>query len=260
MKMQFILLISLMMTILAENGTQAIPVSQFFQTKNGEMIMDSETHPASIQDFLLEENSFVLSLVIQKYDYLLEAGCGTSQRALDIVRFGKQFYGIEINPNFVAKSLLLFQDKKIEDKATVDQFSVLDLNPSTYIIPKNKKTLVFFPFNLMGNLDDFHLVLGNLIDIQQDFCFSNYKLTQEIKETRHKYYSNCGCQKIRYSCTPIGNLFDSQDGLHSAAFKNSYIIELLDDLLLKKDKKAIIEISDLANVASMIYVHDIKDQ
>lgn len=233
--------------------------AQFYHTKSGEMIMNPETFTEGIKAFLAEEDLFVLNLVINRYDYLFEIGCGLSERALDVTRFGKQFYGVDINPNFVNKSSLLFANKNIKERAQVQCFSVLDLNVDTFMLPKEKKSLIFFPFNIMGNLDDFHLVLENMVNIKQDFCFSTYKMNDNARVFRNGYYTNCGCQKLRYSTTPIGNLFDSQDGLHSASFKISYIVELLDTILVSYNKKAKIQINDLADVAFMIYVHDIED-
>lgn len=232
--------------------------ASFYHTKNGEMIMNPETFTEGITKQLTEEHRFIMSCMIGSYDYLLEVGCGPSERAKDVVRIGKSFLGIDINPKFVDIANKTFLEQKLS-QAQAEVFSALRLNKSNYMLPLDKKALIYFPFNLMGNLDDFHLVLGNMIEIGQDFCFSTYKMNEPARVARLGYYSNCGCQNIRFSGTPIGNLFDSQDGLHSAAFKIGYIVDLINDLLASKEKQANISIIDLANIAYMIYVHDIRN-
>ncbi len=150
----------------------------------------------------------------------------------------------------------MFLEKKIQKKAQASQFSVNDLTVENFPV-KAKKSLIVFPFNLLGNLSDFHIVLSNIMDIGQDFCFSVYKINDDVKKSRLEYYSKCGCQQIRYTTTPVGDLFDSVDGLHSSAFKVSYLVEMLHGLLEQKNKKATIVIRDMDSIGYLVYIRDI---
>jgi len=233
--------------------------AHFYQTKSGEMIMNPDNFNDSIKTFLLQENQFIIKHLLNKYEYLFEIGCGPSDRAADVVRFGSHFYGIDINKKYVDISNKSFKNLGIENKAFAEVFSAMELRKDNFPIPLNKKTLILFPFNLLGNLDDFHLVLDSIIDIGQDFCFSTYKFNDITIKARDNYYTNCGCKQVRYSTTPIGDLFDSKDGLHSAAFKIGYIVELLNGIFEAKRKTAVIEVEDLGGIGFMIYVHNIQN-
>lgn len=235
------------------------PKALFYHTPSGEMIMNPKSYNDGIKTLLNEENKFIVRQMVNNYDVLFEVGCGTSIRAVDITKLGGKFYGIDINPRFIEESNHLIKRKKLEEKAYATNFSVNELTKENF--PElNGKILIFFPFNLLGNLDDFHLVLETMIEIGQDFCFSTYRINDSVKAVRQNYYDNCGCQKIRYSRTPVGDLFSSNDGLHSAAFKIGYITDLIDSILEKHSKKASVSINDLANIALMVHVYDINDQ
>lgn len=234
---------------------------QFYITSAGEKIMDPSSFTEEIEKMLLEENQFVLTqMILGKYDVLYEVGCADSSRANDVVKLGVDFFGIDINPCYVEKSNRLFEEKKIQMKAQTSLFSANNLNSSTYQIANYRKALIVYPFNLLGNLDDFHLILINMINIGQDFCFSTYKINPIAWQARNRYYSKCGCEGIRYSTTPIGDLFDSEDGLHSAAFKVGYLTDLIFHLLETKNKRAKVLIKDLASIGSIIFVGDIQEQ
>lgn len=235
------------------------PKALFYHTPSGEMIMNPKTYNDGIKTLLTEENKFIVRQMLNRYDNLFEIGCGTCDRAVDITKLGGKFYGIDINPRFIEESNFLIKEKKIEEKASASNFSVNEITRENFPL-FHGKTLIFFPFNLLGNLDDFHLVLETMIEIGQDFCFSTYRINDSVKTVRQNYYDNCGCQKLRYSTTPVGDLFSSSDGLHSAAFKIGYITDLIDSILEKHSKKASVSIDDLANIALMVHVYDIADQ
>jgi hypothetical protein len=229
---------------------------QFYHTPIGEKIMDPTTHSVGIRSFLKEEHRFVMQL-LSNYDCLFEIGCSASERALVVAAMGCKFYGIDINHMYISKSRQHFQEWDIEKVADVRVFSANSLNIRNLPFEIRKKTLILFPFNLMGNLVDFHIVLENMVEIGSDFCFSTYKIQKYVQESREQYYRSCGCQQLRYTTTPIGDLFDSGEGLHSAAFRLGYLMELLSNLLEKNQKKAEIRIIDLAGLGHMIYVKDI---
>jgi hypothetical protein len=231
--------------------------SAFYLTSPGKNIMNPTTYTDGIHRFLKAEEAFILN-AMPNYDILLEIGCARAERAEVIARLGRGFYGIDINHDYLMHASKSFIENGISECATVSLFSVNNLNASTFPINRNKKTLIFFPFNLLGNLQDFHLILENMIDIGQDFCFSTYKLTDQTKKSRLNYYENCGCQQVRYSRTSIGDLFDSVDGLHSAAFSVSYIIDILVNTLESRGKTAIVTISDLEHLGHLIYIKRIK--
>ena len=235
------------------------PYSAFYLTPSGKMIMDSSTYTEEIHRFLQCEEAFILG-IIPEYDALLEIGCARAERAEIIAKMDRYFYGIDINQEHIDNAQVFLRTKKIEKQATVSVFSANDLTKATFPLPPDKKTLILFPFNLLGNLQDFHLILANMIDIGQDFCFSTYKITKKVSKSRELYYSNCGCQNIRYSKTLIGDLFDSEDGLHSAAFKVSYIIDILTHLLEKKKLTATITVSDMGQLGYLIYIKRILKQ
>ncbi len=111
----------------------------------------------------------------------------------------------------------------------------------------------------MGNISDFHLIVANLVEIGEDFCFTTYKINKTAESNRKIYYLNCGCDQVGYSMTPIGDLYTSISGLHSAAFKISYLFELLEITLQAKSKKARIFVQDLSDMGYIIYVKGISN-
>lgn len=236
---------------------QVTELTTFYKTQTGEKIMDPHCYTNGILKFLEDENQLILNLVDQ-YDYLFEIGCGPSFRAKEVVKKGCRFYGIDINKNFIKSSQDSFVKAQIEKMAYAEEFCANDLTVNNFPIQNKKKTLILFPFNLLGNLADFHIVLENMIDIGEDFCFSIYKINEEARKSRLKYYTNCGCQQIRYTSTPVGDLFNSKDGLHSASFKVSFIIDLLDAFFENKGKKATIAIQNIGKIGYFIYVKDIR--
>ena len=228
----------------------------FYLSPIGEKILDPTTYTREIRELLAEEERLLISL-LPEYDALLEVGCGSAERAERVVYLGRQFYGIEINPHYVELGRALFREKQIDDRATIDLFSAHKLNRSTFPLDLSKRSLIFFPFNLMGNLDDFHLVLLNLFDLEQDFCFTTYKVTSQAEKTRAVYYTQCGCADLVQSATPLGTLFTAEGGFHSAAFRVGYLFDLLEFLLQTKQKKAKISVFDIHDIGYLVYVRNI---
>jgi SAM-dependent methyltransferase len=233
-------------------------VKNFYHTKNGEMIMNPRTYSEGIRQFLRKEHAFILEQ-IGDYDVFFEVGCGTAKRAIAVTEKGCQFFGIDINPNYITTSNKFFSKKKI-DKAETQLISINDLDSTNFPISKESKTLIYFPFNLLGNLQDFEIVLANMANIGHDFCFSTYRINDTAQAARLRYYQNCGCQEIQYTENPIGDLYRSKDGLHSAAFRMGHMIEMLDMILHDQRKEAVISIHDLTEIGFVISVKNIKDR
>lgn len=230
-------------------------LSAFYLTKNGEMIMNPNTYTDDIKKMLQKENEFIMR-VLPRYKSLLEIGCGPSSRAQEVVQKDCKYFGIDINSNHIKQSLMMFEFLGIKEMASAKVFSAYDLNNENIPFALDPKTLIYFPFNLMGNLDDFHIIIENLIEMGNDFCFSTYKINQKTMNSRHKYYANCGCNRIRYTKTPVGDLFDSQDGLYSAAFKISYLIEMIENILDQNEIHATVAIHD-TDIGNIIYIYNI---
>jgi SAM-dependent methyltransferase len=231
--------------------------SSFYLTKSGKMIMDPITYTEGIKQFLRCEDQYIFS-VLADYDILFEIGCARAERAERVAQCGYNFYGIDINQEYIDYARDCFRWKNLDSHATATLFSANDLTPATFPISPYKRALIVFPFNLLGNLQDFHIVLENMLDIGQDFCFSTYKFTDQVRKSRMHYYKSCGCQQIRYSTTPIGDLFDSEDGLHSAAFRVGYIVDIIIGLLENKGKTATVTVTDLDHVGYIVHIKHIR--
>lgn len=255
--MSGIFILTFSLYLYSEKEDQEDVIVNFYHTKSGEMIMNPTTYSEGIKKFLEKEHEFILNH-IKKYDVFFEIGCGPGHRASEVVK-QCDFFGIDINPNYIQLAKQSFVANNIHERARTELISANSLNPNSFPIDKEKHVLIYYPFNLLGNITDFEEVLENMIDIGSDFCFSTYKINEEARESRKSYYTNCGCQQLQYTTNPIGDLFRSKDGLHSAAFRIGYMIELINMILNEKKKTCSITISDLTEIGYVIYVTDIGD-
>ena len=235
--------------------------TQFYHTKTGEEIMNPHTYPKSITDFLNEEHLFILEQ-IKEYNIFFEIGCATAERALHIVRANCNFYGIDINPDFIARSHFFFLDHGLARRAKSELFSVNNLTvkswPSSLRVGKKEKVLIYFPFNLIGNLTDLSRIFGNIIEIGYDFAFSTYRINEFVYQERLRYYRNCGCNNLYYTRTKNGDLFTSSDGLYSAAFDEMEIRNTLFSILKEKQKTASITTHDLTGIGYAIFIRNVE--
>lgn len=231
-----------------------ISSESFYQTPSGEMIMDSSTYSKGIIEFLEMEQNFIKKS-IEHYDIFFEIGCGTSQRAIEFKNTRCNFFGIDINPRFIQLSSHFFTQHKLHEKAQTKEFSVKELNSSNFPVSHDKKTLIYFPFNLLGNLENFEDILKNMVELGKDFCFSSYKITEGAYIARREYYLNCGCENLKYEKTANGDVFSSSDGLRSVAFHEGYIKTLVEKIVCDSKRRASIHVHEFANLG---YVLEVK--
>ena len=244
-------------TFLSLSANDMADSNTFYLSPSGEKILDPSTYTSEIRGLLAEEDRFIMNL-LQNYDVLFEVGCGSCARAIRVTDLGREFYGIDINPHHIENAKTLFQQHQLQHAATADILSVTQITTTSFPIASTKRPLIFFPFNLMGNLDDFHLVLLNLLNLEKDFCFTTYKITPLAEATRQTYYLRCGCEQLSHSATPIGDPFSSRDGFHSAAFKIGYLLDLLEFLLHSKQKTAKLFVHDIHEIGYLIHVQSIR--
>ncbi len=199
---------------------------EFYEEGHGNPLINPLFFPPGVEGFLKKEELILLS-IRDSFNLLIEIGCMHGRYLNWAVAEKKTYIGIDIVSRFISegrqKILELglsstdyqFIEAKAEDIAELIQLGKINT--------KKVCSLLFFPFNSFGNMEDAAPVISVLKLSRLSFLISSYQTTEKANTCRKEYYSRCGYKGIRREINEKGVYFYSADGLRSVAYHPEHI-------------------------------------
>ena len=152
-------------------------------------------------------------------------------RNLDVAINNKKGYiGIDIVPSYIEKSKKIIKEINPSimcDAYCLDAEKMKELK-KMFIRYKEYKSLIYFPFNSFGNMNNPYNVINNFIHLEEsDFIIFSYGTDEKSTDERMKYYENCNYKNLKYSSSNKGVRFYSDDGLNTIAYSKDYIEQMI---------------------------------
>ncbi|RMZ96740.1 conserved domain [Brachionus plicatilis] len=195
-------------------------------------IMDNSNYTEDIKQMLLLENKFILKLIdSKKYKRIIEIGCGFGENAFDFAMHYSEieYIGMDVNHQYISKAKLMAEFKDIKNL----HFNKLAANEIEKIFSKlndlkEKKTLIYFPFNILGNITNINETILKIYEYECDFIIFTYQQNEKANQERQIYYTNCGF-KLEFKENLFFSCFSSSNGFVSKVYKKIFMDELLKD-------------------------------
>lgn len=198
-----------------------------FYSNAGLQISNPDCYPESIQSFLATEREKLTNLLAEgKYTTLLEVGCGASMVNASIARHsGCKYVGVDVVRSVVKKAK---QEIKRMNAKNMDVYccSVVNYEELARLIPEDEraKTLVFLPFNLIGNIGNLVEFLDCVSRLGVGVAISSYQVNPQAQQERRAYYLRCGFTQLEeHHYSGVGVMMTSKEGLRSIAYETSFL-------------------------------------
>jgi len=201
----------------------SLPTKDFYEGGRGDSLIDPSLFPEEVKDFLLKEE-LILSSAGDSFRLLIEIGCMHGRYLEWAIERGKSYVGIDIVSRFIKEGRRRIAELRLPVDCQFIEGAAEDI-PT--LIPvkrlRNKKCLLFFPFNSFGNMEDAGPVISAIKMSGLPFLISSYQTTAGANARREEYYRRCGYRNIRCSTNDKGVCFCSDDGLRTIAYHPTYI-------------------------------------
>lgn len=199
------------------------PTKDFYESGCGDYLIDFSFFPEEVKDFLLKEE-LLLSPIEDSFRLLIEVGCMHGRYLGWAVERGKSYIGIDVVHRFIEEGRRRIAEMQLPVSYQFVEGAAEDI-PT--LIPvrrlRNKKCLLFFPFNSFGNMEDAEPVIAAVKASGLSFLISSYQTTATANACREEYYRRCGYRNIRRTVNDKGVCFYSDDGLRTVAYHPAYI-------------------------------------
>jgi hypothetical protein len=202
---------------------------EFYESGRGDLLIDEAFYPACIVDFLHAERK-LLDILRPDVQLLVEVGCMGGRHLEWAVANNKAYLGLDIVERYVNEGCKVVNERSLPSEryrfvcgAAEDVVSILRAENVT---AQMKESLLFFPFNSIGNMTAPSPVLQSLSETRAPFLISSYLTTDEASSCRADYYELCGYKNVRAVNSNDGVRFTSDDGLHSIAYHPDYLLTL----------------------------------
>lgn len=204
-----------------------------FYSTIGNRLVEQKNYPPEINEFLkLEKKLFKELVKKENCKIVVEVGCMDTGFILqETVEAGLSYIGIDVVKELVEELNAIISNSAF-DKGTNTAIAYnLGVEELSKIIEKNElnagEALVVFPFNSFGNIPDPEKAVNETCKLGLSMAIFTYKTDPQTTKIREKYYFNCNYKNTKELKEHRGILFQSEDGLMSYAYKESYIKKLL---------------------------------
>lgn len=210
--------------LFGSNSMNKIKLKSFYESSVGNNIMEKKCFSEEINQYL-EFEKCLLESIINKFNVLVEIGCVKGRHLQWALDKGKYYVGIDIvnqhilDAREVASSLNLDSSQyKVVCEQAENFYTILN-NLNIDIDDKQKyNTLIYFPFNILGNVENFEQTIMSLKESNVDFYISAFKTDNFSTKIRKNYYNKCGCKDIIEIQDDTGIRFKSKEGLNTIAY------------------------------------------
>lgn len=199
----------------------------------GDRLVSPDVYPPLIHKFLVDEEA-ALERACRGQELLVEVGC-MDGRSMDwAVERGLAYLGIDVVERYILEARERALRRGLSESRC--RFSVgaserlpALVDPASFGA-RPEATLLFFPFNSFGNMDDAAEVLEGVRGTGLPFLISTYPVTSEANACRESYYRNCRYRDLSVVRDGRGVVFLSPDGLRTFAYDEIYLLGLCREL------------------------------
>jgi hypothetical protein len=199
---------------------------KFYESNIGFNILNPDNYTEEILHYLACEND-LFKLLLEKYKAVVEIGCADGRHLELVYGMRKKYLGIDI----VQERVLEATEKALSLNSAIQEvfFYCGDVKNLSSIMTNfdgfdAENSLIFLPFNIMGNASQISKVISSLVELGYSFYISSFKTNRIATINRETYYRNCGCKNLALIESPYGIRFFSEDGLDSIAFHPEWIL------------------------------------
>lgn len=207
-------------------------LSDVYGRSFGWRMFDSRYLTPAVADFLGREKSAFLKLMASSgYEDVIEVGAGYGRYGRSVVEQGINYTGIDLI-TWLQEIGTWYADKAQLGKGapvsyTLRNMSVVDIAGLFPAGKAERRTVVFFPFNCVGNLEYIGKILEELRELDLDFACSVFNNTAATGASRAEYYAQCGLselqtQTLSSSCCEI----TSAEGFESVGYNPLFLEQL----------------------------------
>jgi Cys-tRNA synthase (O-phospho-L-seryl-tRNA:Cys-tRNA synthase) len=187
----------------------------------GDKLTDPLFFTPAIRTYLDAESELILRLS-EGYDIIIEACCTKGRYASLARSLHKRYIGIDKAAHHIADAERMFAG----DTATFicDDIGRLE-EMMEHLLPA-QGSLVVFPFNAFGNLEDAEDMLRSLAARGLPFLICTYTTDTRSEEVRAEYYSKAGFDELVLSGEKSGVRFTDSCGLDSMAYNEAWFEDM----------------------------------
>lgn len=230
-----------------------IELKSFYESSVGNNIMNQKCFSEEIDQYLENEKRF-FEIIISKFNYLVEIGCVKGRHLQWALERGKYYIGIDIVNNHILDAIEIASSLKLDCKKynfvceRAENFLAV-LNNLNRNYEQRCATLTYFPFNILGNIENLEQTIMNLNISNVEFYISSFKTDSFSSRIRREYYNNCGCEDITEIKDDTGIRFISKEGLNTIAYHPNWLNKKFFDMGIK------IKTHEISKVG-IVYVSD----
>jgi hypothetical protein len=204
-------------------------IGQFYGERKGWKMFDSRSLTPEIRSYLNNETEFLGGIMARNYDTLVEVGCGYGRYLEWALNRSYSYVGIDIVPWLVDLGQLRIEAARRKHAGA--DCKIL-LHPAEEIASlvrdlslrlRDKKPLIFFPFNCLGNVSSFEAVLDSIQEAALPVVVSTFKTDALSTKIRKDYYRNCGFEQLNSRIMRQGLLMVSAEGFHAMAYHGDWL-------------------------------------
>lgn len=205
----------------------------------GYRMFDANYLTEDIYSFLAaEKDAFSNFLDLDKFDTVIEVGCGYGRYTKTVIEQEKQYVGIDL-----ISWLIEFGDwyssvsNSMVGSESITLKTLSIVNIESLILNANfKKPVVFLPFNCLGNLSYFETVVQTLSKLGITIACSLFNDHKTTTKSRLEYYDKCGLTGLHNQNFDTGAVITSTEGFDSVGYNLVYFENFMKKYgYLKKD-------------------------
>jgi hypothetical protein len=223
-------------------------VGDVYGEKYGWRMFCSSFLTPDISDFLRLEHRAFNSLLKSDFsiEAVLEVGCGYGRHLELCHASNRQYYGIDLIDwlteigKWRQKVLSPYSKNCFQTRSVIDVNQVVD----TFSETAQGRTLVYFPFNCLGNIPYLDSVFKALSRSRLRFAASVFNNHAQTSIVREEYYQKCGLHTQGNIELPEGAIIESNEGFSSIGFNSTQLISLAEKYGYILEKS--VDISSLA--------------
>ena len=201
--------------------------NKLYESGDGDTLIDDSLYSAEVKEYLFMER-LEISKKLKSYNTLVEIGCMVTRHLDQAIENNKNYIGVDIVQRYIDEANL--KNSKIKgwgSKYNAICYNALMLEEGFKTITVLKelektKTLLLFPFNSFGNIDDCDKMLQVLNRLGIDFMINSYKTDIKTNVFRMNYYKRNSMTNLELLENENGVTIWSDENLNSKCFNEKY--------------------------------------
>lgn len=208
-------------------------LTRVYGHSHGWKMFDSRYLTDAVQSHLAKEVGSLNALLtlFPHYRRFVEVGCGYGRLLEWSIEKGLSYGGLELVPWMVH-----FGQVRIRRLLTQYPWAEASIHclgaeaVETLFLPAGTRmpTVLFFPFNCLGNVIDVGGVLASVARTSCNVIVSTFNTRPDTTAIRLEYYTHCGFSMLESDLRDEGTLIRSREGLHTFAYSDEYYRNVFD--------------------------------